>query len=97
MAVGGNPHRGEAVARPWAKQAADAAERAAGKAEAAVVMVHKVVASTQSSRASAAAESSVPADKEPGNPWNKFQKDHAGKGLSMDRLRAEYYRQSHRK
>ena len=30
--------------------------------------------------------------KGPRNPWNAFQKENAGKGWSMERMRAEYYK-----
>ena len=28
----------------------------------------------------------------PTNPWNKFQKAHSGKGWSIEKMRAEYYK-----
>ena len=34
------------------------------------------------------------AEKVPTNPWNRFQKMNAGKGWSMDRMRAEYWKSS---
>ena len=68
-----------------ALRAADAADRAAESVEKASELLQKAAESPGS-------KSSQPAEKVPMNPWNRFQKMNASKGWSMDRMRAEYYK-----
>ena len=68
-----------------ALRAADAADRAAESVEKASKLLKGAVESS-------ASHDSQPAEKIPTNPWNRFQKENASKGWTMDRMRAEYYK-----
>ena len=68
--------------------AAEAADRAAANAVRASRLVRQAMAKPKAA---------PPADPHPQNPWNRFQRDHAGRGWSMDRLRAEYFKAKCRK
>ena len=68
-----------------ALRAADAADRAAESVEKASKLLKGAVESSDS-------HDSQPAGKIPTNPWNRFQKENASKGWTMDRMRAEYYK-----
>ena len=66
-------------------RAALAADRAAENVEAASELLQRAAEKPVSMN-------SQTAEKVPANPWNRFQKKHASKGWSMDRMRAEYYK-----
>ena len=72
--------------------AAEAADHAAASAVRASRLAHQAMAKPK-----AAPPQFQPADTHPQNPWNRFQRDHAGKGWSMDKLRAEYFKAKCRK
>lgn len=69
-----------------AERAAECAQLAAEAAEAAVEMLHQAMKKTPERL------TTKKVDHGPANPWNKFQQLHAGKGWSVQKMRAEYYR-----
>ena len=69
-----------------AEMAAAAAGRAAVSAERASMLLHQALTGPVT-RPSPARRNAAP-----GNPWNRFQQEHAGRGWSMDKMRAEYFK-----
>ena len=86
-----------------AQMAADAADRAAESAERASRALMKAMATTDSMvRKQLAASTAASSTEEPlkkqqldspiQNPWNRFQHDNAGRGWSLQKMRAEYFK-----
>lgn len=83
----GGAEKAAASAQSAAEAAAEAACRAAVSAERASLLLHEVVSGPFTGRPSAQRAGDLPA-----NPWNRFQQMNAGKGWTMDKMRAEYFR-----
>ena len=70
-----------------AQLAARAADRAAASVERASMILHGALQGPMSMPSSSSRAST-----EPENPWNKFQKQHARRGWTREKMRAEYYK-----
>ena len=74
-----------------AQQAAAAASQAALNAEAATSMLQcALMAKSKASPTVRPIQRT--SEEEPANPWNRFQRQNANKGWSLEKTRAEYYR-----
>ena len=86
-----------AQAAGQAAEGAMVAGRAAEQAIAVSTRLHQVISRPSHSKAFVGSSStshrgSQKREPSPANPWNKFQRNNAGRGWSMETMRAEYYK-----